>query len=421
MLALGNVISALGDKSKRALHVPYRDSKLTRLLQDSLGGNSRTVMIACVSPSDRDFMETLNTLKYANRARNIKNRVTINQDKSSRTICLLRQEIQLLQLELMEYKQGKRVVGADGTESVNDMFYENNMLQNENSNLRLRIKAMQETIDTLSSRNTQILAEKAAGAWINSGGDSDVSEMIQAYVKEIEELRAKLLESEFVCQQLRKNAANIRSPTSAMRPFGTSSHVAMSGGYDISFGDMPSVGELIEKAKMDVKRDMQQLKQQFKSKKVAKNLAENMTEEGGANGSGRNGVAEEGREEKGSAEERSEEGDEEEDADKGEEESGESDSEERGGGDESESDSESDKAEDGEISEEVSAQYGMELAELTSEINIKQKLIEELELSQRRLQSMRAHYEDKLTQLQKRIQDTQEERDKVLASITEHY
>lgn len=68
-------------------------------------GNSRTVMIACVSPSDRDFMETLNTLKYANRARNIQNKVVINQDKSSRTIILLRQEIQQLQLEIMEYKQ----------------------------------------------------------------------------------------------------------------------------------------------------------------------------------------------------------------------------------------------------------------------------------------------------------------------------
>lgn len=106
-LALGNVISALGDKTKKAFHVPYRDSKLTRLLQDSLGGNSQTVMIACVSPSDRDFMETLSTLKYANRARNIKNKVTINQDTSSRTITSLRREIQDLRLELMEYQQGK--------------------------------------------------------------------------------------------------------------------------------------------------------------------------------------------------------------------------------------------------------------------------------------------------------------------------
>lgn len=62
-------------------------------------------MIACISPSDRDFMETLNTLKYANRARNIKNKIVVNQDKSSRTISLLRQEIAQLQLELLEFKQ----------------------------------------------------------------------------------------------------------------------------------------------------------------------------------------------------------------------------------------------------------------------------------------------------------------------------
>lgn len=75
-------------------------------IQLNIAGNSQTVMIACVSPSDRDFMETLSTLKYANRARNIKNKVTINQDKSSRTIASLRREIQQLQLELMEYRQG---------------------------------------------------------------------------------------------------------------------------------------------------------------------------------------------------------------------------------------------------------------------------------------------------------------------------
>lgn len=62
------------------------------------------MMIACVSPSDRDFMETLNTLKYANRARNIKNKVVVNQDKTSQQINSLRAEIARLQLELMEYK-----------------------------------------------------------------------------------------------------------------------------------------------------------------------------------------------------------------------------------------------------------------------------------------------------------------------------
>ncbi|EKX47715.1 hypothetical protein GUITHDRAFT_157562 [Guillardia theta CCMP2712] len=87
LLALGNVISALGDEQKRhSVHVPYRDSKLTRMLQDSLGGNSRTLMIACVSPVDSNSEESLNTLKYANRARNIKNTPIINRDPNSHLI-----------------------------------------------------------------------------------------------------------------------------------------------------------------------------------------------------------------------------------------------------------------------------------------------------------------------------------------------
>ncbi|KAI9014504.1 P-loop containing nucleoside triphosphate hydrolase protein, partial [Phycomyces nitens] len=79
LLALGNVISALGDPSKRSTHVPYRDSKLTRLLQDSLGGSATTLMIACASPAESNLAETLNTLQYANRARNIKNKVEKNE------------------------------------------------------------------------------------------------------------------------------------------------------------------------------------------------------------------------------------------------------------------------------------------------------------------------------------------------------
>ena len=83
LLALGNVISALTEEGKKNNHVPYRDSKLTRILQDSLGGNSRTSMIACVSPAEINCEETLNTLKYASRARNIKNKPIVNRDPNS--------------------------------------------------------------------------------------------------------------------------------------------------------------------------------------------------------------------------------------------------------------------------------------------------------------------------------------------------
>ncbi|XP_076396060.1 osmotic avoidance abnormal protein 3 isoform X2 [Megachile rotundata] len=94
--ALGNVISALAAGQGR--HVPYRDSKLTRLLRDSLGGNARTLMIACVSPSDIDAEETLSTLRYAARARCIKNKPVINEDPKD---ALLRQ----YQLELQRLKK----------------------------------------------------------------------------------------------------------------------------------------------------------------------------------------------------------------------------------------------------------------------------------------------------------------------------
>ncbi|KAJ1954323.1 hypothetical protein IWQ62_005784, partial [Dispira parvispora] len=118
LLALGNVISALGDTAKRVTHVPYRDSKLTRLLQDSLGGNSQTLMIACVSPAESNLSETLNTLKYANRARNIKNQATLNQELSNDVETLrnqihrLKAELGQVKGELKQYQQSAGPLGA---------------------------------------------------------------------------------------------------------------------------------------------------------------------------------------------------------------------------------------------------------------------------------------------------------------------
>lgn len=108
LLALGNVISALGDEKKRkeGAHVPYRDSKLTRLLQDSLGGNSKTVMIACISPADINAEETLNTLKYANRARNIQNKPIVNRNPIADEMKRMRQQIEYLQAELVSARGG---------------------------------------------------------------------------------------------------------------------------------------------------------------------------------------------------------------------------------------------------------------------------------------------------------------------------
>jgi hypothetical protein len=78
---LGNVIAALtSDARQKRLHIPYRDSKLTRLLEDSLGGNCKTTMMAMISPANEAFSESLSTLKFATRAKKIKNEARINED-----------------------------------------------------------------------------------------------------------------------------------------------------------------------------------------------------------------------------------------------------------------------------------------------------------------------------------------------------
>lgn len=335
LLALGNVISALGSK-KTPQHVPYRDSKLTRLLQDSLGGNSQTLMIACISPSDRDFMETLNTLKYANRAKNIKNKVIQNQeDQTSRTISILRQQIGKLQYELLEYKQGKRILDPDGHEHINDMHLANKMLESELNLLRNRIKAMQDTIQLVTAEKTQLLVNKTAG-----NGPVEIQETIQNYIKEIEELRVKLMESEFTCQHLRKQIAKLNQTQ-----------------HSFTFDDS-STNLILEHAKNELQQKMNML-----SRSSTRDMSQSVDEDKDVN------------ELDGSLEG---------------------------------SDTESD---------EKSEQLGNELAELSQDIDMKQRLIEELELSQKRIESLKKNYENQLLQLQTRINNTQAERDDMLNNL----
>uniref|UniRef100_A0A5F4W7Y8 Kinesin-like protein KIF16B n=1 Tax=Callithrix jacchus TaxID=9483 RepID=A0A5F4W7Y8_CALJA len=114
LVTLGNVISALADLSqdaanplakKKQVFVPYRDSVLTWLLKDSLGGNSKTIMIATISPADVNYGETLSTLRYANRAKNIINKPTINEDANVKLIRELRAEIARLKTLLAQGNQ----------------------------------------------------------------------------------------------------------------------------------------------------------------------------------------------------------------------------------------------------------------------------------------------------------------------------
>lgn len=347
LLCLGNVISALGDKSKKASHVPYRDSKLTRLLQDSLGGNSQTLMIACISPSDRDFMETLSTLRYANRAKNIKNKVFVNHDTSSHTIATLRKEIQELKLELSELKQGKRMIGDDGTEYINDMYHENAMLISEVQSLKTRNKVLQEANERLIARNAEVIADSAS---------PEVKDIIQKYLTEIEELRLKLLEMEETCSNLRKqNVAR-----SSIVPTFNDSEI--------------SSDKVIEEAKREVK----------KLKAYTKLINNGMPVDSDSNAHSTHDSCD----------------------------SNETD----GDGDEDEDvlDSSEEVSEDNTIE-----RAKLELVQLNDDISTKELLIAELEKSQRKMQSLKHHYESKLIQLQNQIAEIEKERDQVMIKLTQ--
>ncbi|PIO23913.1 hypothetical protein AB205_0037770 [Aquarana catesbeiana] len=116
--ALGNVISALVDG--RSTHIPYRDSKLTRLLQDSLGGNAKTVMVANIGPASYNVEESLTTLRYANRAKNIKNKPRVNEDPKDALLREFQEEIARLKAQLEKRvvgkrrRRGRRRPGVDG-------------------------------------------------------------------------------------------------------------------------------------------------------------------------------------------------------------------------------------------------------------------------------------------------------------------
>ena len=104
LLALGNVISVLGEDNVK--HIPYRESKLTRLLQDSLGGNSHTLMIVCASPATSNMEESLNSLRYADRARKIKNKPILNIDPKLAELNTLKEQVKLFKEQILQLTAG---------------------------------------------------------------------------------------------------------------------------------------------------------------------------------------------------------------------------------------------------------------------------------------------------------------------------
>ncbi|KAF9179988.1 Kinesin-like protein kif21b [Haplosporangium sp. Z 767] len=193
LLALGNVISALGDESRKSSHVPYRDSKLTRLLQDSLGGNSATLMLACVSGADADINETISTLVYANRARNIRNRVVINQDFRDSTnseIAQLRAEINRLKMENGSF----RAMGSGPANELDQRRAAEEMrsLRGEVTRLRERLReSSSELCDVLAERDTLLVEREVTG-----DDNIEAHPIMMTYHHNVMQLKERLIAAE---------------------------------------------------------------------------------------------------------------------------------------------------------------------------------------------------------------------------------
>ncbi|KAM4596948.1 kinesin-like protein KIF28P [Fundulus diaphanus] len=128
LTTLGNVISALADVAvgKKAIHIPYRDSVLTKLLQSALGGNSRTAMIATLSPADICYEESLSTLRYAERAKRIQNKAVVNESPTERLVKELKAENTRLMQKLSRMDQeGRRA--SDESKEIRQLLTQNEL------------------------------------------------------------------------------------------------------------------------------------------------------------------------------------------------------------------------------------------------------------------------------------------------------
>ncbi|CAH8438256.1 unnamed protein product [Schistosoma turkestanicum] len=192
---LGNVISALVDG--KSTHIPYRDSKLTRLLQDSLGGNSKTIMIANIGPATYNYEETINTLRYANRAKNIKNKPKINEDPKDALLREYQEEINRLKSLLRNRvaaipKQPQEKTGKQKSRQKNALSDAENDTENDSTSIENYMRKQQAKL--LAEKN-EILNDRSLVAEEKSRLLSELKikeEKLQEEQKQTQQLESKL-------------------------------------------------------------------------------------------------------------------------------------------------------------------------------------------------------------------------------------
>ncbi|NXX76787.1 KIF3B protein, partial [Urocolius indicus] len=191
--ALGNVISALVDG--KSTHIPYRDSKLTRLLQDSLGGNAKTVMVANIGPASYNVEETLTTLRYANRAKNIKNKPRVNEDPKDALLREFQEEIARLKAQLEKRSIGKRKrrerrrEGGDEEEDTEEGEEEgddkDDYWREQQEKLEIEKKAIVEDHSLVAEEKMRLLKEKEK-KMEDLRREKEATEMLSAKIKAME-------------------------------------------------------------------------------------------------------------------------------------------------------------------------------------------------------------------------------------------
>ncbi|KAK4871535.1 hypothetical protein RN001_015659 [Aquatica leii] len=188
LTTLGLVISKLADQSSgknRDKFVPYRDSVLTWLLKDNLGGNSRTVMVATISPAADNYEETLSTLRYADRAKRIVNHAVVNEDPNARIIRELRQEVEALK-EMLKHATGSPDIYKKLTESEK-LYKEMSQTWEEKLEKTERIQGeRQQALEKMgiSVQDSGIKVEKNKFYLVNLNADPSLNELLVYYLKE---------------------------------------------------------------------------------------------------------------------------------------------------------------------------------------------------------------------------------------------
>uniref|UniRef100_A0A8C2H163 Kinesin family member 13Bb n=1 Tax=Cyprinus carpio TaxID=7962 RepID=A0A8C2H163_CYPCA len=190
LTTLGLVISALAEQGagrNKSKFVPYRDSVLTWLLKDSLGGNSRTAMVATVSPAADNYDETLSTLRYADRAKSIVNHAVVNEDPNARIIRELREEVEKLRSQLTEAESMKAPELKERLEESEKLIqemtvsWEEKLRKTEEIALE-RQKQLESLGISLQSSGIRVIDDKCF--LVNLNADPALSELLLYYLKE---------------------------------------------------------------------------------------------------------------------------------------------------------------------------------------------------------------------------------------------